>query len=111
MKDVLITMIAIYHPKEDWMGFQISKKNRYTYHHIIKKEEGGELSIENGAILTQKAHALLNFLEFNHPDVYVEWQKIFREINDSLIGPNEEMMGKIKALRHKCLILKKEGNR
>lgn len=87
MKDVLIEMINIYQPNGiDWMGYQMTPNNPYTFHHIVEKRDGGKYEIDNGAILTQQAHRYLNFLDAYSPEAYEEYQKIFRFIN-SLNGP------------------------
>ena len=85
----------------DWMGFTLSKKNPLTYHHIIKECEKGKKTVENGAPLTKQAHAFLNCLERVKPDLYVEWNELFTEINRSEAPPSEEHVEKIKVLRKK----------
>ncbi len=85
----------------DWMGFSLSKKNPLTYHHIIKECEKGKKTVENGAPLTKQAHAFLNCLERVKPDLYVEWNELFTEINRSEAPPSEEHVEKIKVLRKK----------
>ena len=41
------------------------------------KKNGGDKSIDNGAILTKRAHVLLNALERCCPDAYNDLQKVF----------------------------------
>ena len=37
--------------EKDWMGFKITKKNPYSFHHIVKSCDGGKTIINNFAIL------------------------------------------------------------
>ena len=56
MKDKLTIidfMKEIYNTyNKDWMGFKITEENPLTYHRIIKEEDGGNKTIDNGALLT-----------------------------------------------------------
>lgn len=84
MKGVLREMIEIYGTNGvDWMGFQLSRHNPYTFHHIKEKCNRGKCEINNGAILTKNAHRLLNILEKNYPDAYRDYQILFNRINES----------------------------
>ena len=83
MKSVLINMLKIYNVEDkDWMSFKITKRDSLTYHHIIKDENGGELSISNGAILTKNAHDFLHCIEHKNMNIYNEINKLFKVIND-----------------------------
>ena len=79
----------------DWMNFVLTRKNPFTFHHIISRSIGGEDSIENGAILTRKAHDLIHILEYACPDAYNDLQEIFTEINSSNTNPKYEILNKI----------------
>ena len=82
MDQVLCELIRIYEPKGiDWMGYKLSKKNPYTYHHIEEKRKGGKQTLDNGAILTRQAHDHLNYLELYVPDAYRDWQRVFKYFN------------------------------
>ena len=79
--NVLTKMIETYEPnREDWMGFKLSDDNPYTFHHIRERRFGGKEELENGAILTGRAHQFLNHLDCHHHKVYEEYQNIFRKI-------------------------------
>lgn len=91
----------------DWMGFTLSKKNPLTYHHIQKESEKGKKTLENGAPLTKNAHRFLNCLERVKPDLYDEWNELFKEINQSEAPLTEEHEQKIKTLRKKGEIIEK----
>lgn len=82
MNTVLCQLIKIFDAKHiDWMGYKVTKKNPYTYHHILERRHGGKLTIDNGAILTRDAHDHLNYLEAYVPEAYDDWQRFFRYIN------------------------------
>ncbi len=67
----------------DWMNFVLTRRNPFTFHHIEPRSEGGSDTIENGAILTRRAHDLLHLLEYVCPDAYDDLQDIFARINAS----------------------------
>ena len=68
-------MITIY-GEACWMGYKLSKKNPFTYHHIIEKRNGGGVTIDNGAILTRIAHDDLNRIEQARRCYYNELNKL-----------------------------------
>lgn len=112
MRDVLVSMLEIYQPNGiDWMGYQVTSDNPYTFHHINEKREGGKYEISNGAILTKQAHEYLNYLDAYSPLAYLEYQRIFKFIN-SINGPipnwlKEELLEKIEYLEYEIHTLKK----
>ena len=75
--------------------------NPYTYHHIIEERSGGHTTIENGAILTESAHNLLNVLDCFCYKAYDDLQKEFRKINGSGLPPTNEIMKEIDAILYK----------
>lgn len=82
MNTALCQLISIFEPKNiDWMGYKVTKKNPYTFHHIVERRYGGKLTIDNGAILSREAHDHLNYLEVYVPEAYVDWQCFFRYLN------------------------------
>lgn len=106
MKGALDVLVQIFKPNGfDWMNFALSKNNPYTYHHIIKKCDGGEKSVDNGAILTKKAHTFLNKLEKVCPDAYNDLQEVFRKINGSKTPPNDEIIDEIDNILYRLLVL------
>ena len=82
MNQELVKLLEIYKPMGiDWMCFQITKKNPYSFHHIKKQQNGGLLILENGAILSKKSHRLLNWIEEKYPLLYLDWEELFFLIN------------------------------
>ena len=63
------------------MGFKINKISDLTFHHIIKAEDGGDYSLENGAILTKKTHDFLHCIEGKNHLTYDEINRLFKIIN------------------------------
>ena len=105
MKGPLESLVKVFKPDGfDWMNFVLSKSNPYTYHHIIKKCDGGEKSVDNGAILTRKAHTFLHKLERVCPDAYNDLQSVFVKINESKIPPDDEIIREIDDILYKLLI-------
>lgn len=91
MKAITREMLKIYKPYSDldWMNYKLVKKD-LTFHHIKKKEDGGEQSIENGALLMPVAHQYLHIIEYKDFDTYVSINKMFEIINKQLSEPLKE---------------------
>lgn len=99
-KKVMLEMMLIFgNPKTDWMGYKITKRNYLSYHHINEKRNGGEETIENGAILTKTSHQLLHKIEETNYDLYLEWQVLFLEINNYRKPLDDYLIGKIGHLK------------
>lgn len=63
----------------DWMNYRIN--GEITYHHIIKKCDGGKRIISNGALLIPTAHQYLHLIEYLDLSTYKDINIIFKEIN------------------------------
>jgi hypothetical protein len=85
MDDVLRILISTCVQGEDWLGFKVTKKNPYTYHHIKKKCEGGLRTLENGAPLTAEAQKYVHGFEHHDMDK-------FNEINEGLLEKNKQLV-------------------
>jgi len=71
MNNVKSEMIDIYKlGKYDWMNYKINEEDVITFHHIIKVEDGGEYIKENGALLTERAHEYLHYIERVDKKIY-----------------------------------------
>ena len=96
MKFYLVKMLEIYKPdKVDWMNFDVTKNNPYSYHHIVKRSDGGKSRPDNGAILTRLSHKFLHFLEIFCPDAFYDYQRLFRRINDTNAPSTDELAEEI----------------
>ena len=73
-----------------WMGYKLSKKNKFTYHHILEQRNGVHETIENGAILTNKAHSDLNEMESHILKLYRTLNSLFIELNKTNKPPTIE---------------------
>ncbi len=99
-KDILYEMFEIYgNPTVDWMGFEVTKHNKITYHHITEARRGGLETIENGALLTKGAHSKLHEIELLDKELYDEYQYWFRIINDMRCKPSNEIMNIMYSLK------------
>lgn len=84
MKNITVTMVNIYGmQKVDWMGYELQKDDMFSYHHnITKKEDGGNYSIKNGAILCGKtSHPYIHLIESLDFDMYLYLTKLLTEVN------------------------------
>ena len=98
MKAETLELIKIYDTYEyDWMNYKIFN-NDITYHHVIKEENGGELSLGNGALLTTRAHEYLHFIERTNIDIYDEINEIFKQIIIQKHAPTYKQRKKIDLL-------------
>jgi len=71
-------MIDIYGAVDMLTGFEADERE-LTYHHLEKREYGGQQTIENGAVLLREMHQWLHAMEMYYPD-------IFDLVNDCLMG-------------------------
>lgn len=110
MKNIKLEMIKLYKTIDyDWLNFKIYDINDITFHHIIKKENGGKYSIDNGALLTTKSHEYLHIIENNDIEIYIEINKILKKINEQKHKPTEIQKQKIELLflKFECINAKK----
>ena len=107
MDQTLQDLLDIFRPDGfDWMNFVLTKGNPYTYHHILERYNGGKRSIDNGAILTKRAHRFLNMLQLFYPDAYDDLQNVFRRINGTKEPVTQEFVDEIDEILKKVLITK-----
>ena len=78
----------------DWLGYD--NFERYSYHHLIKKCNGGEQIISNGAILHQNSHSYLHTIEIYDLDRYIFLNGILKTINEQMTMPSIEQLKQIK---------------
>lgn len=91
MKNITREMLKIYKPISglDWMNYKIIKKDM-TAHHIIKRENGGKLVMDNIAPLMPVAHQYLHLIEFKDIETYNAINKIFMYVNQQGYEPTQE---------------------
>lgn len=91
MNKVTKEMLHIYKPVSnlDWMNYRLVK-SQVTYHHILKREDGGKKEIENGALLMPTAHQYLHLIECKDLETYHTLNKLFKIINNQMAEPNQE---------------------
>ena len=100
MKQITREMLKIYVPISnlDWMNYRIVRKSDLTYHHIIKKCEGGKETIWNGALLMPVSHQYLHLIENKEIKTYIAINEIFKFINNQRREPTEEQRDIIEYL-------------
>lgn len=92
-------MLSIFKPKgTDWLGVRSTKHNPFTYHHIFKAVYGGEVSVDNGAILTDSAHKWLHYLEHHNLPLYIELNRCFAELNATKAPPTLEYYQRVSSV-------------
>lgn len=72
------------------MGYQITRSNPLTYHHMEKACEGGKRTFENGALLSYVGHSYLNIIEFKDFQLYTTLNEMFKIINQQQHAPTKE---------------------
>lgn len=94
MDNILKTLINIYNMNEiDWLGYKL--QDRYSYHHIIKKCDGGNRTLNNGAVLFQTSHSYLHTIENYDIEKYILLNKILKDINTQRYMSTEEQLRQI----------------
>lgn len=94
MDNILKTLINIYNMNEiDWLGYKL--QDRYSYHHIIKKCDGGKRTLDNGAVLFQTSHSYLHTIENYDIEKYIFLNKILKDINTQRYMSTEEQLRQI----------------
>lgn len=94
MDGILKTLIRVYNMDEiDWLGYKL--QDRFSYHHIIKKCDGGERTFNNGAVLFQTSHAYLHTIEYYDFDKYVFINRILKDINNQRYMPTKIQLKQI----------------
>lgn len=91
MKQITREMLKIYKPisNMDWLNYKLVKKN-LTFHHIIKRENGGKEIISNGALLMPIAHEYLHVIEYKDFKTYNYINDIFKIINTQQYEPTQD---------------------
>lgn len=75
-----------------------NKRNIITFHHIIERRNGGKDIWENGALLSNKSHQYLNFIDSNYHKIYKELNGMFYDLNRTYEPPTEEYYKEIKRI-------------
>lgn len=96
MSDILKYMIKYWNMNTmDWLGYD--NDDKYSFHHIIKKSDGGKHIISNGAVLHQNSsHPYLHTIEYYDLDKYIFINKILKNINNQLYMPTKEQLKQIR---------------
>lgn len=91
MKKITREMLKIYKPYSglDWMNYKIIRRDM-TAHHIIKREDGGKMQIDNIAPLMLIAHQYLHLIECKEIDIYKDINKVFRKVNEQGYEPTKQ---------------------
>lgn len=96
-KKLIKELIIIFDIKDiDFLGYPITKDNPLQYHHIVFKQNGGKTTLDNGSLLTAKAHSLFHKIVNNQ---YITSKKItreFKKLNESKMPPTKEYYENIK---------------
>lgn len=95
MSDILKVMIKIWDMSSiDWLGYD--NEERYSFHHIIKKSNGGKKIISNGAVLHQNSHAYLHTIEYYDLDKYIFLNNILKQVNEQKMMTTKEQLIQIR---------------
>ena len=65
--------------KYDFMGYHLNK--RPSYHHIIKKCNGGKTNFENGAVISSLNHQYLHIIEYHEYYMYKFINELFKTMH------------------------------
>ena len=100
MNKITRIMLKIYKPVSglDWLNYKITRKKDLTFHHILKKIDGGTYDITNGAILMPTPHHYLHIIESVDFETYQAINRMFKIINMQCYEPNNEQRDVIEHL-------------
>lgn len=98
MKPVTSHLISIFKPVDmDWMGYKLNNPYDLSFHHIIKRENGGSYNFDNGALLKRDtSHEYLHIIEGKDLDMYVYINKILKEINTQRNRPTKKQLFEVE---------------
>ena len=74
----------------DWLNYRVTRQNPVTFHHIVKRENGGKFDLDNGALLTMTGHQYLHIIECKEIKIYYMLNKMFEIINKQRHNPTQE---------------------
>lgn len=95
MSDILRVMIKIWDVNTmDWLGYD--NLERYSFHHLKKKCDGGEKIISNGAVLHQSSHSYLHTIEYYDLDKYIYLNNILKKVNEQKMFTTKEQLEQIR---------------
>lgn len=91
MKQITKEMLRIYQPFSDldWMNYKLVKKD-LTFHHIVKRAEGGKQIISNGALIMPLGHQYLHIIEYKDYKTYKHINDMFKLVNKQEYEPTIE---------------------
>jgi hypothetical protein len=94
MDTTLETLIMVYKMQDiDWLGYKLNEN--FTYHHLIKKCDGGKRIFNNGAVLYETSHSYLHRIEYYDFEKYVYINNILKEVNNQRYMTTIEQLMKI----------------
>ena len=97
MDNVLKNMIKIWNMNTiDWLGYD--NLERYSFHHLTKKSDGGERIINNGAVLHQSSHSYLHTIEHYDLERYIYINNILKAINEQKEFSSIEQLKEMKQI-------------
>lgn len=95
MSDILRVMIKIWDVNTmDWLGY--NNEERYSFHHLTKKCDGGKKIISNGAVLHQSSHSYLHTIEYYDLDKYIFLNNILKKVNEQKMFTTKEQLEQIR---------------
>lgn len=100
MKHVTSELIYVFKPKDiDWMGYEIETTRDLSFHHLVKKTDGGRYDFDNGALLrSDTAHQYLHLIEAKDFDMYVYINNLLKNINTQGYSPSIRQLMAIRAI-------------
>lgn len=100
MRKITKLMINIWKMENiDWLGYVLEKDDYFSFHHIKKKQDGGKIKIDNGAILCGKSsHPYIHLIESRDIEMYVYLNNLLKNINSQRTMPNKQQLLAINSI-------------
>lgn len=100
MRDVTRDLIHTFRPTDiDWMGYKIDSATDVSFHHIVKKSDGGLYVFDNGALLRQNtSHEYTHLIEAKDPEMFAYINNLLKNINTQRYKPTKNQLLAIRAI-------------
>lgn len=95
MKPIVNLMTSMWNMTDiDWLGYQLNKEQKFIFHHIHKREHGGKVELNNGAILCGgvNSHQYLHIIECKDYELFVYLNNMLKTINNQREMPNKQQL-------------------
>lgn len=94
MRSIVKDLCIYYKMKDvDWLGYKLSRHDKFTFHHIVPRSKGGSSESSNCAVLCgSSSHQYIHIIEYKNPDTFKYLSLILKEINNQGYMPTKQQL-------------------